>query len=254
MKGKVDMAYLQQLTPLSELQGDPEQRLQIKRQELVPLLHDHGQLQHYAARVVQAQAVLLNGIDAKLTQDFSHSIQALIHALNQAQKYMQPKRFNRVQRWLGSDVDYASQQIAYYQQLERLARYRQLTGLREQMGQYIQAAKEFMLEYPEFVQQQHPLDQFTQRLSKKINTLETLQASNDLAMQQMYVSQQLSLTLLDRFLEAEQVLLPAWKYHLQHTQAQHNNQLDALDTSRNRLIKTLKHALEHSAQSSSHSR
>lgn len=273
MKGKVDMAYLQQLTPLSELQGDPEQRLQIKRQELVPLLHDHGQLQHYAARVVQAQAVLLNGIDAKLTQDFSHSIQALIHALNQAQKYMQPKRFNRVQRWLGSDVDYASQQIAYYQQLERLiarshdlsaqlqieiqkseARYRQLTGLREQMGQYIQSAKEFMLEYPEFVQQQHPLDQFTQRLSKKINTLETLQASNDLAMQQMYVSQQLSLTLLDRFLEAEQVLLPAWKYHLQHTQAQHNNQLDALDSSRNRLIKTLKHALEHSAQSSSHSR
>lgn len=267
------MPYIQQLMPLSEICVDDEKLLQIKRQELVPLLDDHSRLQHYAARVVQAQSALLTSIDPKLTQDLSHSIQALIDALNSSKRYMQAKRFNRLQRWLGSDLDYASQQMAYYQQLERLiarthdlsaqlhieiqkseARYQQLTGLREHMAQYIRAAQEFVLEYPTFVKNRHPLDQFSERLSKKINTLETLQSSNDIAMQQMYLSQQLALTLLDRFLEAEQVLLPAWKYHLQQREAIQGKQLIDLDRSRNRLIKTLKQALEHTMPSSSHSR
>lgn len=272
-RGKLDMPYIQQLMPLSEICVDDEKLLQIKRQELVPLLDDHSRLQHYAARVVQAQSALLMSIDPKLTQDLSHSIQALIDALNGAKRYMQAKRFNRLQRWLGSDLDYASKQMAYYQQLERLiarthdlsaqlqieiqkseARYQQLTGLREQMAEYIRAAQEFVLEYPTFVTSPHPLDQFSERLSKKINTLETLQSSNDIAMQQMYLSQQLALTLLDRFLEAEQVLLPAWKYHLQQRESTQGKQLTDLDRSRNRLIKTLKQALEHTTPSSSHSR
>jgi regulatory protein YycI of two-component signal transduction system YycFG len=127
-------------------------------------------------------------------------------------------------------------------------------GLREQMARYIRAAQEFLIEYLAFLQQQHPLDQFSQRLSKKINTLETLQSSNDIAMQQMYLSQQLAFSLLDRFKEAQQVLLPAWQYHIQHSQNQTTPQEQrALDASRNSLINSLKHALEKSSQSS-HSR
>ncbi len=267
------MAYLQQLTPLAEIELDQQEILAIKRHELVPMLQNHAELNRYAERLVQAQAVLLNAIDPKLSQDLSHSIQQLIQALNQSKKYMQTKRFNRLQRWLGSDLDYASQQIAYYKNLERLlacshrlsqqlaleiqkseARYRQLMGLREQMAKYIVAAREFLTEYPDFIQQQHPLDQFSQRLSKKINSLETLQSSNDIAMQQMYLSQQLALSLRDRFKEAEQVLLPAWQYHLQQSQNQYvTESSQALDASRNSLINTLKHALEHASQSS-HSR
>lgn len=267
------MAYLQQLTPLADIDVHEQEILALKRHDLVPMLHDHSQLNRYAERVVQAQAVLLQSIDPKLTQDLSLSIQHLIQALNESKKYMQNKRFNRIQRWLGSDLDYASKQIAYYKNLERLiarshelsaklqieiqkseARYRQLLGLREQMAKYIIAGQEFLTEYPAFIQKQHPLDQFSQRLSKKINTLETLQSSNDIAMQQMYLTQQLALSLLDRFKEAEQVLLPAWQYHLQHSQSQHvTESSQALDASRNSLIDTLKHALEHASQSS-HSR
>lgn len=267
------MTYLQQLVPLSEVTVDRQEILAIKRHDLVPMLQDPYQLNHYADRLVQAQAVLLNAIDPKLTQDLGASIQQLIQALNQSKKYMYQKRFNRLQRWLGSDLDYASRQIAYYKQLEHLiarsselshklhieiqkseSRYRQLLGLREQMAKYLIAGQEFLIEYPSFMQNPHPLDQFTQRLSKKMNTLETLQSGNDIAMQQMYLTQQLALSLLDRFKEAEQVLLPAWQYHLQQSQmknpAEHNI---ALDASRDTLINTLKHALEKSSQSS-HSR
>lgn len=267
------MAYSQQFTPLSDIEVEQQELLAIKRHDLVPMLHDQAQLNRYAERLVQAQAVLLNSIDPKLTQDLSQSIQQLIQALNQSKKYMQKKRFNRLQRWLGSDLDYASKQIAYYKNLERLvarshtlsqqleieiqkseSRYRQLMGLREQMAKYILAAKQFLIEYPDFIQHQHPLDQFSQRLSKKINTLETLQSSNDIAMQQMYLSQQLAFSLLDRFKEAEQVLLPAWQYHLQQSQNQYvTESSQALDASRNSLINTLKHALEH-ASPPSHSR
>ena len=264
------MAYLQQLLPLADIAVSREEILAIKRHDLVPILQDQAQLNYYAERLVQAQSVLLNPIDPKLTQDLSHTIQQLIQALNDSKKYIKTKKFNRLQRWLGSELDFASKQIAYYAHLERLiqrshdlsaklqvemqksaARYHQLVGLREQMAKYIRAGKEFLREYPEFVKQQHPLDQFAQRLSKKINTLETLQSSNDIAMQQMYVREQLALGLLDRFKEAEQVLLPAWQYHLQHSQTQNvTERSDALDASRNRLIHTLKHALEQSSQSS----
>lgn len=263
------MTYLKLLTPLSEIVVDPEEILAIKRHDLLPILQDPAQLNRYAERLVQAQAVLLNTIDPKLSQDLSHSIQQLIQALNAAKKYIKPKQFNRLQRWLGSDLDYMSKQVAYYKNLQHFigrshtlskklhieiqkseARYQQLIGLREQMAKYVIAAQEFLQEYPDFVQHQHPIDQFSQRLSKKINTLQTLQSSNDIAMQQMYLAQQLAFGLLDRFQEAEQVLLPAWQYHLQHSQMQDvtaNSQ--ALEASRTSLINTLKQAIEQPSHS-----
>jgi len=125
------------------------------------------------------------------------------------------------------------------------SRFQQAIGLREQMAKYIRAAQEFLSEYPEFVQNRHPLDNFSERLSKKINSLQTLQASNDIALAQMQLTQQLSLTLLDRFNEAQQVLIPAWQYHVKQSHA-HNSFTTTkdLDKSRDKLIQSLKKSLE----------
>ena len=46
------------------------------------------------------------------------------------------------------------------------SRFQQLIGLREQMAKHIVAAEEFLSEYPQFIRNQHPLDNFSERLSK----------------------------------------------------------------------------------------
>jgi hypothetical protein len=166
-------------------------------------------------------------------------------------------------------LEYGSGQVEYYKNLDQLldranhlsqklqleiqksqARFNQLQGLREQMARYIVAAEEFLVEYPQFVKNQHPLDNFAERLSKKVNTLQTLQASNDIAITQMQLSQQLSFGLLDRYKEAQQVLIPAWQYHVkQSRQSNSTSSLEKLDNSRENLIKTLKKSLENSSKS-----
>ncbi|MBC6676931.1 MAG: tellurium resistance protein, partial [Acinetobacter sp.] len=168
------------------------------------------------------------------------------------------------QKWLGIDIEYGSTQVEYYKKLDQLldranhlsqklqieiqksqARYQQLTGLREQMAKYISAAEAFLMEYPKFVKNAHSLDNFVERLSKKINSLQTLQSSNDIAITQMQLSQQLSLSLLDRYKEAQQVLIPAWQYHVKQSQQSSSTiELEKLDNSREKLIHTLKKSLQ----------
>lgn len=255
---------MSQLTPLHELTLDPERLLQIQRHDLVPLLQDQHRLNHYADHLIQAQSVLMNGVDPVLRQDLSQIIEKLIQALNNSDHYLKKRHFGAFRRWFGHDLDYASKQIEYYQDLDHLlkradqisqklhveiqknqSRYQQLLGLREQMAHYIQAGQQFLHEYPKFVQKQHPLDTFHQRLSKKVNSLMVLQSHNDMAMMQMYLSQQLSFSLLDRFKEAQQVLIPAWQYHVQQSQhAQSNDMLTKLNQSRDRLIDTLRNSLQ----------
>ena len=112
------------------------------------------------------------------------------------------------------------------------------------MAAYIQAADEFLKEYPQFSKQQ-VLDHFVERLSKKINTLQTLQTSNDIAMKQMQLSQHLSFSLLDRFKEAQQVLIPAWRYHLEQSRESNSSKtIEQLDKSREDLIQNLKKSLQ----------
>ncbi len=258
------MTQFTELSPINQISVDPQDILSIKRHDLVPLLNDQYRLNSYADHIIQAQSVLLNGIDPQLTQQLSQTIEQVIAALADSKKILKPKRFNGLQKWLGLDIEYDAGQVKYYKDLDRLldqanhlsrklqieiqksqSRLQQLTGLRERMASYVFAAQEFLQEYPRFVQNAHPLDNFADRLSKKINTLQTLQASNDIAMTQMQLSQQLSFSLLDRFKEAQQVLIPAWQYHVQQTQ-QSNAKVDltALDDSREKLIGTLRKSLE----------
>lgn len=258
------MSQIDVLVPLAEIEVNRAELLSIQRNDLVPLLNDQYRLNHYADQIIQAQSVLLNGVDPHLTQQLSSTIEQLIQCLADSKKYLKTRKFNALQKWLGIDLEYGSGQVEYYKNLDQLlnranhlsqklqieiqksqARFQQLLGHREQMEKYIRAAQEFLVEYPNFVKNQHPLDNFAERLSKKINTLQTLQASNDIAITQMQLSQQLSFTLLDRFKEAQQVLIPAWQYHVkQSNQSNSTIELEKLDNSRENLIKTLRKSLQ----------
>ena len=263
------MSQFEILPALQDIPVDRTELLAIQRNDLVPLLNDQYRLNHYADQLIQAQAVLLDGVDPHLTQQLSATIEQLIQALGNSKKVLKQRKFNALQKWLGIDLEYGAGQVQYYKRLDTLlqqadglsqklqieiqksqSRFQQLIGLREQMAKYIQAADEFLLEYPKFVRNQHPLDNFNERLTKKIYSLKTLQSSNDIAITQMQLSQQLSFSLLDRFKEAQQVLIPAWQYHVkQSQQSGSHSQLEKLDHSREHLIKSLRKSLEKPAQS-----
>ena len=252
------------LTPLSQLELNQEHILAIKRNDLLPLITDPHRLNHYADHLVQAQSVLLNGVDPKLNQQLSEVSTQIVQQLSRSKNYVGGRKFNALQKWLGIDVEYDAGQVKYVKDLDRLiseanhlsqklqveiqksqSRLQQALGLREQMAAYIQSADEFLKEYPQFSKQQQVLDHFVERLSKKINTLQTLQTSNDIAMKQMQLSQHLSFSLLDRFKEAQQVLIPAWRYHLEQSRESNSSKtIEQLDKSREDLIQNLKKSLQ----------
>lgn len=253
------------LPPLDQVEIDSDQLLNIKRNHLVPLLDDQMRLNHFADQVVQAQAVLISGVDIQLNQQLAQVIGQIIEQLNDSKKVLRNKKFNVLQKWLGLDLEFGSAKIRYMKDLDLLvdqasvlsqrlqleiqksqSRLNQIVGYREQMASYIMAASEFLSEYPQFMKNRHPLDNFVERLSKKVNSLQTLQASNDIAITQMLLTQQLSMSLLDRFKEAQQVLIPAWQYHLQQSQQQVQFSQSKLDQSREKLILTLQKSLDKS--------
>lgn len=258
------MKQFTELVPLDQIEVSHDELLTIKRQNLVPLLDDQSRLNHYADQLIQAQSVLLNGIDAQLTHKMSQIISQIIQALNHSKKTFRKRKFNALQKWLGLDLEFNSDQIKYHKDLNLLileadilsrrlqieiqkshSRYQQAYAYREQMAKYIKAAQQFLVEYPSFVKNLHPLDTFADRLSKKIHTLQTLQSSNDIALAQMQLTQQLSLSLIDRFKEAQQVLIPAWQYHLkQSNEKQSLASMQELDQSREILIHSLKNSLD----------
>ncbi|SPL69894.1 tellurium resistance protein [Acinetobacter stercoris] len=258
------MMHFKELVPLDQIEIQHHDLLSIKRNDLVPILNDQSRLNYYADQLIQAQSVMLKSIDSHLTQLLSKTIMELIEKLNHSRKYLKNKKFNALQKWLGWDVEYDAGQIKYLKDLDILidranhlsqklqieiqksqSRFQQLLGYREQMAKYIVAAQEFLHEYPEFVKNQHPLDNFSERLSKKINTLQTVQSNNDIAIMQMQLSQQLSFNLLDRYKEAQQVLIPAWQYHVKLNQeSTMPNHFAELNQSREKLIKALQKTLE----------
>ena len=72
------MTQFIELTPLQHIQIDPAELLSIKRNDLVPLLDNQGRLNLYADQLIQAQSVLLNGVDTQLTQKLSQVIAQII--------------------------------------------------------------------------------------------------------------------------------------------------------------------------------
>ncbi len=60
------MAQIDVLVPLRDIPVNSDELLSIQRNDLVPLLNDQYRLNHYADSVIQAQSVLLNGVDPQL--------------------------------------------------------------------------------------------------------------------------------------------------------------------------------------------
>ncbi len=75
------MAQIDVLVPLRDIPVNSDELLSIQRNDLVPLLNDQYRLNHYADSVIQAQSVLLNGIDPQLTLQLSQTIEQLIQSL-----------------------------------------------------------------------------------------------------------------------------------------------------------------------------
>ncbi|MEG2358227.1 MAG: tellurium resistance protein, partial [Acinetobacter sp.] len=113
------MPQVDVLVPLNEIALDPADLLSIKRNELVPLLNDQYRLNHYADALIQAQSALLHGVDPKLTKQLSQSIEQLIQTLSDSKKYLKPRKFNALQKWLGIDLEFGSSQVEYYKNLDR---------------------------------------------------------------------------------------------------------------------------------------
>ncbi|HAB44470.1 MAG TPA: tellurium resistance protein, partial [Acinetobacter sp.] len=112
------MSQIDVLIPIQDIAVEQSEILSIKRNELVPLLHDQYKLNHYADPLIQAQSVLLNGVDPHLTQQLSQTIEQLIQMLAQSKKYLKKRKFNALQKWLGIDLDYGSSQVEYYKKLD----------------------------------------------------------------------------------------------------------------------------------------
>lgn len=75
------MSQIDVLVPLAEIEVNRAELLSIQRNDLVPLLNDQYRLNHYADQLIQAQSVLLNGVDPHLTQQLSLTIEQLIQSL-----------------------------------------------------------------------------------------------------------------------------------------------------------------------------
>ena len=114
------MSQIDVLVPLKDITVDRAEVLSIKRNDLVPLLTDQYRLNHYADQLIQAQSVLLDGVDPQLTKQLSQTIEQLIQALANSKKYLKTRKFNALQKWLGIDLEYGSGQVEYYKNLDQL--------------------------------------------------------------------------------------------------------------------------------------
>ena len=79
------------LTPLDQIPCNVNELLSIKRNDLVPLLDNQTRLNLYADQLIQAQSVLLNGIDPNLTQRLSQVIAQIIEQLSASKKQLKPR-------------------------------------------------------------------------------------------------------------------------------------------------------------------
>ena len=80
------MKQFTELVPLDQIEVTPDELLSIKRNDLVPLLDNQARLNLYADQLIQAQSVLLQGINPQLNQQLSQIISEIIQQLNQSKK------------------------------------------------------------------------------------------------------------------------------------------------------------------------
>ncbi|MFB2539022.1 MULTISPECIES: hypothetical protein [unclassified Acinetobacter] len=258
----------QQLTPLIEIVDDGSRLLKIKREQLVPLFDIARQQRifeiHYADSILQAQHQQLDKIHLALIPSFAENLSKIMQLLQHSEP-KKPKKINRLQRWLGQDIEYQAKSLATQQQLKRLVdrikadstRLQQqqqqseqsvskLHQLRLDMAYHIVALQQFIQESEQFALQStsSSVQQLIPRLQQRVQQLSQAQVSTDMAMLQMLLNQDVATSLLQRVDELLQVLLPSWQHYLnaQHS-AQNGQQLQKIHQIREQLLQQLSTAM-----------
>lgn len=259
------MATAQSLTfpALHDIETNIGRLVAIKRQYLTPVLEQPTLLTNYADDLVQKQNQLILSKSIQTSQELSQLIGRMISHLNESNRYLKPKKFNFLQKWLGIDLEQQAGSVSYLNDLNSLVKeadrlsqrvaaeiyqsqknMQTLHGLRVEMAHYVVAAEEFLQDVYLFASAQQ-IENIKERLHKKINTLMTSQSATDMATLQIQLSQNIAMTILDRFNEAKNVLIPSWQQHvLQAQQAQTPQDLQRLNEARDRLINTLDRAIK----------
>lgn len=255
-----------QFTALHQLTLEPEKITRLKINVLVPMMQNPTLLTHFADNIVQAQNELLLTQTIPSATTLSQVIAQLIEKLNQSKKYLKTKKYNVIQRWFGIDLEQQAGAIHFMRELQAMIDHatalshrvsaeiytaqkqmQDLQQLRTEMAHYVVAAEQFLQECDTLHDKPMSQDSFKQRLGKKVNTLMTSQSATDMAMLQRILNQNIAMTVLDRFNEAKNLLIPAWQQHIMSVQAGHTpEQLAQLDKAREQLISTLDKAVKSS--------
>ena len=249
---------------LHDIETNMGRLVAIKRQFLTPVLSQPALLTQYADDLVQKQNQTILSKSLQTSQQLSQLISKIIAHLNASSRYLKPnKKYNFLQKWLGIDLEQQAGSVGYLNELNRLVKeadhlsqrvateiyqtqknMQTLHELRVEMAHYVVAAEEFLQDVYLFASADQ-IENIKERLHKKVNTLMTSQSATDMAMLQIQLSQNIAMTILDRFNEAKNILIPAWQQHvLQAQQAKTPQDLQRLNEARDRLIQTLDHAIK----------
>lgn len=239
----------------------------IQRDILTPILNDPSKLSHYADPIIQEQQRLLSQANIAHSAELGRLIQNIIKQLNQSKKIFSAKKYHFLHRWFGVDLEHQAGSINFLKSLEKSIEqatvlsqcvygeimqsqqnFYALESKRAEMSQHIQAAEQFLQQSKQFASSEQ-YESFSVRLDKKINMLMTSQHATDLAMAQIQLNQNVAMSILDRFNEAKNVLIPLWYQQIRASHAgQSPAELEKLNRLREQLIRTLD--IEHSQSQS----
>ncbi|MCJ8147271.1 hypothetical protein MKI79_10270 [Acinetobacter sp. A3.8] len=230
----------------------------IQRDILTPILNDPSKLSHYADPIIQEQQRLLAQANIAHSAELGRLIQNIIKQLNQSKKIFSAKKYHFLHRWFGVDLEHQAGSINFLKSLEKSIEqatvlsqcvygeimqsqqnFQALENKQVEMSQYIEAGEQFLQQAQQFASSAQ-YESFSIRLDKKINMLMTSQHATDLAMAQIQLNQNVALTILDRFNEAKNVLIPLWYQQIRASYAgQSPAELEKLNRLREQLIRTL---------------
>ena len=248
-------------------QSDQSAVIAIQRDILTPILNDPSKLSHYGDAIIQDQQCLLSKANIAHSAELGRLIQNIIAQLNQSKKLFSAKKYHFLHRWFGVDLEHQSGSINFLKSLEKSIEqatvlsqcvygeimqsqqnFNELESKRVEMSQHIQAAEQFLQQAKQFVSSAQ-YESFSMRLDKKINMLMTSQHATDLAMAQIQLNQNVAMSILDRFNEAKNVLIPLWYQQIRASHAgQSPAELEKLNRLREQLIRTLDIEQSQSAQ------
>ena len=241
-----------------QTQNNQSAIIAIQRDILTPILNDPSKLSHYGDAIIQDQQRLLAQANIAHSAELGRLIQNIIKQLNQSKKLFSAKKYHFLHRWFGVDLEHQAGSINFLKSLEKsieqatvLSQYvygeimqsqqnfKALKNKQVEMSQHIQAAEQFLQQAKQFASSAQ-YESFSMRMYKKINMLMTSQHATDLAMAQIQLNQNVAMSILDRFNEAKNVLIPLWYQQIRASHAgQSPAELEKLNRLREQLIRTL---------------